>query len=290
MNNLKLCGCLMIGLGLAPLAQAATCVSIDESRDTLTADERKAALSLAEQAFRDQGRDVATEGCNEIYTLTHARLGESITVTIVGPQGSRQMTASKIEELPDVYQRIVPALLNNTSTDATVTRDSVVAEEAEPERVQADALATLRVGSGVYGGAYNLLSLGGGYRFELDSVAIDLDAAGMFAVDGSAYAAGYFGIGALYLPGAEANSSPYFGAGLGLGFGGTPDGGGLGLQPRLTGGYMFLRATTIRLFVQADVNLPTWTIKPAETWVPSAMLAVGIGYKPMQRTYGVRIF
>lgn len=275
---------ILLGYLLPKLAWANTCVDIDESRDTLTETERKSALSLVEQEFRDLGRTVGSDNCTETYTLVHARFGESVTVTIVGPEGSQKMQAAHIEELPDVYSRLIPAVVNGTTTDATMTRDTVTTEEAAPQRASADSLATITIGDGFFGGSFNMLTFGGSYRWELDSIAIDVGGNLMVDVSNGESIAGFGGLSAFYIPGKEANSSPYFGGGLGFG-GGISEhiGTGVGFTPRLSVGYMFLRATTIRIFGQVDATLPVW-LTDEDKWTPSISLNAGFAFKPIPRT------
>ena len=63
--------------------------------------------------------------------------------------------------------------------------------------------------------------------------------------------------------------------GLGLGMTATAEDGGFGAQGEAIGGMEFLRSSTIRLFVQADLIAPFYS---GDTWTPSAALTFGMGY------------
>jgi hypothetical protein len=275
---------LLATLTAPQLAEAASCVHIDESHDALTPAERTSAIAMVSDELRAGGRQVSDPPCDETFELLHARFGESVIVSLTGPTGSQRMKADRVEDLPSVYSRIVPALLEGKSTDATITRDSVTSGEADTKRVNADTLATARVGIGGFAGSYDLLSLGGGSRWELDRVAIDLSGDLLLDVNDQENFAGLLGIGAYYIPGGEKNASPYLGLRLGLGFQAAEGlGGGFGFEPALSGGYMFLRSSTIRVFGQADVGLPTWTLSESGDWRPSLGLSVGIGFHPPKK-------
>lgn len=278
---------------LPRIALADTCIVIDEVRDTLTAEERKAVLTLAEQEFIKLGKKVNTTDCTETYTLIHGRLGQSVTVILSGPTGSQKMTAASIEEVPDVYSRLIPAVVKGTTVEATVSRDNVTADESEPKRIEADSLFALTVGDGMFSGGYTLLNLGASYRWELDNLAISAGGDIMVDISGEGRVFGYGGIGIYYIPGEEKDASAYFGGGLGFGAGGAPFGAGAGFTPRLSAGYMALRSTSIRVFGQLDVSLPTWMLQSFRNdntaWSPAIGINLGIAFKPPERR-GISIF
>ena len=97
----------------------------------------------------------------------------------------------------------------------------------------------------------------------------------------------------LYLFRRDANSTPYLGGGLSWGrtyinearaevapiwagpntvYYFNTGGRGSGLQGELTGGYEFGRATTLRMFLQADAILPFYS-------VTSQTMSVGLGWQ-----------
>src|SRR5438093_7802690 len=87
------------------------CVVIDETRDTFSPGDRRAALLLVARQFELAGKQVVTDACPERFSLTHIRLGNTITVILAGPAGERQTTASSMEDLPAVYSQMVRAIL-----------------------------------------------------------------------------------------------------------------------------------------------------------------------------------
>ena len=118
-------------------------------------------------------------------------------------------------------------------------------------------------------------ALGFGYRAELDAFAIDVSFLNVqFSANDTFSSRGasthsLLKLSGLYFLSPRANRSADFGGGLSYGrqnFGGgaydAPTGyyssgwQGSGLQGELTAGYEFARATTFRMFVQADAVLP----------------------------------
>src|SRR5438094_2469392 len=79
-------------------AGPSVCVAIDEARDTMSADDRRAALTLVARQFDLAGRSVVKDGCGERYSIAHVRLGTSITVILTGPDGDREAVASEMNE------------------------------------------------------------------------------------------------------------------------------------------------------------------------------------------------
>jgi hypothetical protein len=184
-----------------------------------------------------------------------------------------------------------------------------------PNRIEADSLWYVRLGYGAtFGGdTRNGPALGFGYRYELDSLAIDLSFLN-FMIDagkkdsGNSASAGvtatWIRLQALYFLNPLANGSTYLGAGLGwgaaaavkatasTGSNGTSESAysGSGLEGQLTAGYEFLRASTIRIFAQADLTLPFYKATSAtynssssdyatrSIYLPTVTLSLGIGW------------
>jgi hypothetical protein len=164
-----------------------------------------------------------------------------------------------------------------------------------------------------------LPSFGFGYRAELDKVAIDVSFLNLLIDQSESYGSGASAGGAslvklsgLYLLHRDANSTPYFGGGLSWGrtyvnetspadFTRPPGpntvyyfntgGRGSGLQGELTAGYEFGRATTIRMFLQADAILPFYSVtsqtissrgvvsSTTRRYMPSLVMSVGLGWQ-----------
>jgi hypothetical protein len=94
----------------------------------------------------------------------------------------------------------------------------------------------------------------------------------------------------LYFLQPRANATPYLGGGLSYGAtygGGTYDNSGYqsswhgsGLQGELTVGYEWLRASPLRVFVQADTTLPFYNLSSERFSIRSNIRTVGHRYAP----------
>lgn len=292
-------------------ASAGVCVTVDTSRDTLSEQDRNATRFFLAQTLQQQGVQVVQQDCAGTYVVYHVRLGYSITIFMQGPEGYRQATARTLEEVPAVYSQMVHSLLSgqpmNTGND-TVDRTNATSAQQAPNRVEADSLWYARLG---YGGVLgpNFTSgpaFGFGYRYELDSLGIDMSFLNFTMGgnnSGSSGSAGVTGswikLMGLYFLNPTANRSSYLG--LGVGWGATAVARasqtvngittasaytGSGLQGELTAGYEFLRASTIRMFVQADATLPFYRVWGSDlstsnlqsSYAPSVVVAFGIGW------------
>jgi hypothetical protein len=313
---------LFLGSGAAA-AQAQVCVRIDESHDTLGRDDRTAAVLLLNRQFASAGEQVVAD-CATPYVLAHVKLGNTITVTLSGPKGNREGTALGLDDLPALYSQMVRSLETGRPMTgfAVVDRTNVTAAQASAQRVHSDGFFYARLGYGSIfaGGAYGVPSFGLGYRAELDKVAIDVSFLNFqvsnydySSASASADSASLLKLSGLYMIRRDANSTPYFGGGLSWGHTsinanqpvtvgptapGTPPvysyrtgGDSSGLQSELTAGYEFARATTIRMFVQADAILPFYSVttqtissrgvvsSSSSQWTPSLVMSVGLGWQ-----------
>ncbi len=301
---------------IARAASAGVCVEVDASRDTLSEQDRNATRFLLAQAIQQQGVQVVQQNCAGTFVVYHVKLGNSITIFMQSPQGYRQATARALEEVPPVYSQMVRSLLTgqpmNTVND-TVDRTNATSAQQAPNRVEADSLWYARLG---YGGAIGPSfshgpAFGFGYRYELDSLGIDFSFFNLMVgsdTSSNGASAGVTGswvkLMALYFLNPTANRSSYVGGGLGWGgtavahagtdpaTGGTFNSySGSGLQAELSAGYELLRASTIRMFLQADATLPFYTAKSTaynsvnfttstvdSKYVPSFAVSFGIGW------------
>jgi hypothetical protein len=303
-------------------ARAQVCVKIDELQDTLTQNDRAAAVLLLNRQFAMAGEEVVAD-CSTPYLLAHIKLGNLITVTLSGPKGERQGTALGLEDLPALYNQMVRSLLTGRPMTglAVVDRTNVTAAQATAQRVHSDSFTYARLGyGGIFGDQiYRTPSFGFGYRAELENVALDISflnlQVGQSDYYGSASAGGasLVKLSGLYLLNRDANSTPYLGGGLSWGrtyinniqpsevprVGTGPStvyyyntgGRGSGLQGELTAGYELGRATTIRMFVQADAILPFYSVtsqtissrgavsSTARRYTPSLVMSVGLGWQ-----------
>ncbi len=274
-------------------ARASSCVRIDAARDTLSPEERRAALLLFEAALAAEGRSVGggvgDGGCDEEWTLSHVRLGSSITVVVASPRGRRTEVVQRIEELGAQYRQTVRALVSGKDPHDeladVVDRTNVTSAQTEALRVPSENLFFVRVGYGYAtgpgkgGGAV----LGLGWRRELNRLALDVSFANLHVLsqgDGGPsedpLSAGSFtpvALGVNYHFRPLASATPY--AGLGLGFTVHDPGAGesKGLDVRFDLGYEMLRTSTLRLFVQADAILPTYEVTRT-SWDSAGRLSV----------------
>jgi hypothetical protein len=301
---------------VAPAAHAAVCVQLDTTHDNLTDQERAGTMTMLVQTLQQQGQQVATEGCQGTYVVYHVRLGYSVNVVLQGPGGYRQGTARAIEEVPALYSQMIRSLLTGqpmNTANGTVDRTNVTSGQVAPNRVDADSLWYARLGyAGIAGPSFGGgPAFGFGYRYELDSIGIDFSFLN-FVVPSSNSSSGSVGISwslikleGLYFLNPIANGSIYLGAGASWGLMAVGNGNstatsttintltGSGLQGEATVGYEFLRASTIRMFAQADATLPFYkvsgstttfdamgnpTTSTSDTWAPIFTLSVGIGW------------
>jgi hypothetical protein len=299
-----------LALGLSALgavllpgsAYAASCVQIDEQRDGLSADERSSARTLFEAALSEERQEVSREGCSETWTLYHVRLGESLTVVVQSPRGTRRERVNQIEDLPPMYSQLVRSLLSGsqlTNDGTAINRKNVTEAQTEPQRVHAEAIWYAKLGYGMTtaDGFHSGPQFGFGRRWELDTVGIDLAFFNFLTYQDSeefsGMSVGWIELGADYFFDAFGNSSPYLGAGLSLGSHTIPSEAGefegSGLQGKAMVGYEFFRASTIRLLVHFDAVLPMYRLarKTSDgagntltdhTYSPTFLLSLGLGW------------
>lgn len=288
-------------------ARADACVEIDPERDTLSEQDRAAARSLFLQALETNGQRVSggrnSGQCTAVYRIYNVRLGSSVTSTVAGPQGTRTVSVRAVEDLPNVYDQMVRSLLSGepiSNSSGVLTRDNVTANQAAPRRAEADSLWYARLGYGLTTGGNSAAgpSVGFGYRYELDRLGIDLSFVNLtFAQrnqvgsDDASVSGSWVRLLAYYFALPQASSSLYAGAGLSWGGAAVMDGGitysGSGMQGELSLGFELLRASTIRLFVQADATFPFYRATPdnfittptgGSRYTPTFVIAFGGGF------------
>jgi hypothetical protein len=305
-------------------AGAQVCTRIDESQDTLTQSDQKSAVLLFNRQLTMAGEQVIAD-CPTPFLLAHIQLGNTITVTVSGPRGERQGAALGLDDLPALYNQMVRSLLTGRPMTglAVVDRTNVTVAQATPApRVRSDSFTYARLGyGGIFGDqTYRTPSFGFGYRAELDKVALDVSFLNFqggptdyYGYSASADSSSLVKLSGLYLLNRDANSTPYFGGGLSWGrttinniqqrevpsaptgpntvYYYNTGGHGSGLQGELTAGYEFGRATTLRMFVQADAILPFYAVisqtissrgavsETTRRYVPSLVMSIGLGWQ-----------
>lgn len=283
MRNLSV-SLMAAALWALPQAARADCVALDTARDSLAPDEQRAAQVLLEDALADTGLAVSAAPCAQTWMVSHVRLGSSITVRLSQGSASQQMTVAQIEELPAAYERLVRAIQTGQPVAVTADRDSVTSAEESPRRVSADSLVYIQLGGGLnlaeapQGGT----AIGGGYRYALDNIAIDIGAFNLVIPanidDSELFTMSVVELSALYYLDGGAASSAYVGGGVGYGFGVSGDGEGQGLQLQGTVGYELLRQSTIRLFPQLDFVAPVYSL--GDEWVPTVSATLNVAFRP----------
>jgi hypothetical protein len=280
----------MLTAGAARAASAQTCIAIDEQHDMLGRDERTAARLLVEKQFELAGHRVVERDCSATYTVSHIRLGTTITVTLSGPAGRREATALGLDDLPAVYSQMVRSLTTGQPMGLGVLdRTNVSASQDQPpRRVHSEGYWYARLGYGSLFGqsTHHGAAFGFGYRAEFDRLGLDVsffnaqlnDDGGYYASNSSAWS--LIKLQGLYFTNPTGNRSAYFGGGLSYGrvelwtsnTGDFPTNGhGAGLQAGLTAGYEIARVTSARVFVQADVTLPFYDVHLETYSYPQAL-------------------
>jgi hypothetical protein len=289
----------------AASAHAASCVRVDAARDTLSPEEQKAALLLFEAALGAEGQVVDPGTCSDEWVLSHVRLGSSITVAVASPRGRRSDRVSSVEELGAQYSQTIRALLSGgdprDELTGVVDRTNVTSAERDLRRVPSENLFLVRIGYGYAAGPGNGggPSLGLGWRRELNRVALEVSFANALVLahhtdgyssdplNGGPFTPVAVGVSYHFQP--LANGTPYAGVGAGYTIWGIDPNNDMGLDVRLSLGYEALRASTLRLFVQADVALPTYRVarkswdpegwtNGERSWPASVSLSLGIGF------------
>jgi hypothetical protein len=310
---LKLMVSMVVSCFFVTASWAQVCVTLDAESDNLSLAESKATVRLAESGFRATGKKVVKAPCNKAYTISNLRLGHSVTAVISGPLGSRKMKVERIEELTGAYEQMVRALVAGVqlsdSSGKVVTRHNVTLGQTQPRRrIGVDSVYYARLGTfmgrGVPTGEAPM-NLVGGYRYELDQIALDFNAA-----LGTSSPAGDNGGGVMtqlnmdvhyFLKGAS-NHSAFVGGGMGFSAFAMEQKdemlSGGGLHARVAVGYEFFRASNLRLIVQADATIPLYAMEKdvmgqsgtstVGGFAPIFGLSIGGGLGRSGNTVGIR--
>jgi len=241
-----------------------------------------------------------------LYFVSHVQLGNTIAIALFGPRGRREATAIGLEDIPAVYSQMVRSILMGKLIDGpgVVDRTNVSNAQMVVRRVPSDSLFYARLGYGaMFGGnTYGSPAFGFGYRHELDTLALDVSFLNFqyknnpdyYGLSGTSASSGsWIKLEALRFLDGTADHSPYFGGGFSIGgaslISGSRNAEGSGLQAALTAGYEFARASTIRVFVQADAELPFYELTThsynsrdpsngTHQYMPALSLSVGFGW------------
>jgi hypothetical protein len=298
---------LLASSALAQPVAGAVCVNLDETRDTLPPDDRRAAAISFGQALAKNNLQVVSEGCGGTYTIYNVKLGNTITVYVVGPTGTIQGRANKVDELPMVYEQMAHSIATGQpmGSEQNVDRTNATSEQMAPRRIQSDNLKYLRLGYGAVTGPATGTgpSFGIGWRFEMDRLALEVSAFDLTVAtttdsmgqNSTGVSGDWIKLSAYLYQTPLANASLYYGAGLGYGSSNLCTSSfsscysGNGLEGVLSVGYEILRQSTIRMLFQVDVQLPTYMDTLSDftstgmtvtdrRYVPTIALSVGIGW------------
>jgi hypothetical protein len=290
-------------------ATAAVCVKVDEERDNLQPTEQQATKTMVENSLRDQDLSVASDNCTTTYTIYSLKLGNSVTANISGPEGSRTQKAHSLDELAETYDQLAAALISGEKEGQTagVNRHNVTKKQAAPRRVRADSIYYTRLGYGaILGGDFaSGPSVGFGWRYELDAMGIDISGINFIldTSEGDGFSFTLVRLGGMYFFDPVSNSTPYVSGALSWGWTLVNeevevDNGsstfrnysGNGLQGEVGVGYEFLRASTLRVFVEANAVFPFYSAtrnfssEEDSVYTPSFSLNIGLGYDPNPST------
>jgi hypothetical protein len=174
-----------------------------------------------------------------------------------------------------------------------VDRSNVTTAQASAERIPTDGFWYARLGYGsVFGDkTYGTPALGFGYRVELDSFGVDVsffnyqiktsDNGYPYSSSNGAIAGSLLKLEGLYFINPSANRTAYVGAGLSWGGANFGQGwNGDGLQGEVTAGYELPRASTLRVFLQADAILPFYNVA-ASRYPAGTLVRPGVVYTPI---------
>lgn len=288
----------LVACALSSQAWADTCVEVDVTRDGLDEAERKAVITLFEDALSENGESVGTAPCSDPWKLHHVRLGESITVVVRGPSGTQKRRVKSIEDLPPMYSQMVRSLLTGGSQandGSAIDRTNVTETQAARQtRVRADKVWYLNLGYGVGAGDEVRFGprFGLGHRWELDRFALDLSFLSFQLLESdddldvdNGISLELVGLSARYFFAYQANHTPFVALGLGWGTQSLPGGeSDSGMNGKASLGYDFFRASTLRMSIQVDAMLPFYKVAESfeadgqEHFVPTFGLTLGGGW------------
>ncbi len=263
-----------------------SCLVLDHGKDSLDKEDRKNASLLFETILEEKG----VVSCAEPFELYHLKLGKKLIVVVKRNGKIEKIQVETVEELSKAYERIVDCILNNKSiTTENSSRKNQLSEETKaPGRIHSDPLFYARMGYGgiIYDGMQSGISIGTGFRFELDSFALDVSAInGVFQItndidDDRSKSYEIIRISGLHFFEPEAANSFYAGGGIAWGVVQLcdmwRDEHNWGVLLSAVVGYEMFRNSDIRLFFNLEATLPTFKVE--NDYAPSFSLSVGSAF------------
>ena len=119
------------------IASASPCIEVDQTKDTLTAQEQKAAINTFEAVLSSQG--VSLDDCVP-FVLAHSRLGDVITVQVSRGGDIRTLRAETLSDLPAAYDQIVISFMSGEPLTKSVRRNNVLQAQSKREKEAVDSL------------------------------------------------------------------------------------------------------------------------------------------------------
>lgn len=277
-------------LSLGPgMAAASPCIEVDQTKDTLTAQEQKAAINTFEAVLSNQG--VSSDNCTP-FVIAHSRLGDVITVQVSRGEDIRTLRAETLSDLPAAYDQIVISFMSGEPLTKSVRRNNVMQSQSKREKEAVDSLFFFGFsGTGsslseeVMPG-FHLLT-----RFETDahafgfgldlSVGTEEQTTDAFSSRTTGAARWSFGLDYAYFF-APLDSSSFY-AGTGLGYSGDVVGSrsGAGFYASPTLGMEFFRTSAARVSMELRSMLPFYQVESSSDsakWNPGISLILRVGW------------
>jgi hypothetical protein len=264
-------------------------------RSVTAAELRKRGVVISEDARQElvQPVDVRLAGMLQEIGVTRlfvlrigGRLGQKVPLSLeeVSPQrltavATASLTATNLDEADIVAQRLVSAVLDRRSAEATAGMRTVTAQEARPfqkkpgDRFWVVGLPLLLV----HGGGDRNTPYGFSLSYFYEAENFRLGGSGAVATrDGSGV--GWMGLDAAWLP-LDGEISPFIGAGLGY----MGAAGEAGLGGRVSAGAELFRLHGVRMLAGIDAVIPFYTTagagpspaRPVRAVYPMAHLQLG---------------
>lgn len=248
-------------------------------------------------------------GAHSTVTLNLSALGSKVIVRVQHVEGdgrilyADRITAASAEDLDVLSQRVGVALATGKPLGETATTNTVTAQEGKtPTRRQSLLTGGMRLGPAFpvgdsYGGSGTMFDLNGFAMFEIDHIAVLVEADLRFTADtdASEKAMGLgIDLGARYFPDLE-DTGWFVGGGLGFRLVAADRGGGVlmsesdsrsGFGGHLAAGVMFLRTYDLHLIIEARYDIAFFELDElsAGQGTQLFMLTAGFAYTGWWKT------
>lgn len=259
------------------MSLAPTCAVIDETRDTLSPQDRTLAVAQLERALLAAAVLVVPQDCTERYTLSHEMDGERAVVRLAGPDTVMRVNDPGAAEREAAYAHLIAELLESRDPDPVVVEDvaSPVAEthmQAGASEVRTDGVFYGKVMAGNYGGGFAL----GGHFLVTKRTGLDISA-GRAGTTG--HELGMLAAKVVRYRDPDSDTSLYYGGGMSFATQRNEDSTGSGARIDGSLGVAFARTQQTRIYLAADLSLPLFGMSGgmADGYDPTIMFSLGIG-------------